>query len=423
MDELIVEDCGDETTPVKKDIPFTELTSVFKRNSSDEEEQHFELIDAKKDTSELVVKNVPTDTESSEENEEETYSKEEEKLEVASGFSGSFNEKELVAALDELFIRGTEGQKRVIGLINSLNKGQKEVAYNSLIGYFISNIIKGAGREGIDVGAKKRMEEKGSKDGVWVDVEVRGIKEVEDENSPNEYKEEIKGVVVGYDGNIESEIAKKVGVYVGYKAISAKQGEDEGEVGRGTIGIYAMGSIGKIDIKGVVEGRMDNFTTTREIISGVGVKEKSEGKFGGMGAMLEGEIEYKGIKKGIIRPYVGARIGITNTEGFKEKGESSLKLEEVKDSKYVRASMRTGVRARIEKEKAKYSVGAGIECLALGREKELKCKFDKEETERKIKSVKEGVVRGELELGLEYEVNERTGVYAKVTGGVGSYND
>jgi outer membrane autotransporter protein len=182
-----------------------------------------------------------------------------------------------------------------------------------------------------------------------------------------------------------------------------------------------MGSRGKIDVKGAVECRIDSYATTREIISGVGVKEKSEGKFGGMGAMLEGEVVHNGIGKGIIKPYVGARFGIVNTKGFKEEG-ASLGLE-VKDSNYVRGSIRTGIKTEVEKEKVKYTIGVGIECIVVGREKELESTFVGLKDTFKIKSVKEGIIRGEVELGLDYEVSERTGVYAKVTGGVGSYSN
>jgi outer membrane autotransporter protein len=316
---------------------------------------------------------------------------------------------------------GTQGQRDAIDNINALSNEQKEEALNSLSGHFISNIIKGAGREGIEE-VKKRIEGKGNKDGIWVDIGMKGVKEDKDANSPDEYKEEIKGVMVGYDKNIGEEETTKIGVYGGYKAIAAKQEANKGEVNRGVVGIYAMSSRGKIDIKGIVGGSIDKYVTTREINID-NDKEKSEGKFGGMGAMAEGEIGYNGIKEGTIRPYVGARVGIiVNTKGFKEEGKNPLGLE-VKDNNYLRASIRTGIRTKVEKKKVRYNMGIGIECLALGRENELKSSFGAEGTDMKIKSVEEGIIRGEGEIGIEYEVNEEVGIYAKATGGIGSYSD
>jgi hypothetical protein len=68
-------------------------------------------------------------------------------------------------------------------------------------------------------------------------------------------------------------------------------------------------------------------------------------------------------------------------------------------------------------------MGIGVECLAVGRENELKRSFVDLKTATRVKSVKEGIMRGEGDIGIEYEINERTGAYAKATLGIGSYSN
>jgi predicted outer membrane repeat protein len=307
-------------------------------------------------------------------------------------------------------------QKTMVRLMDTQKYGQKALMPNNISGYFISNIIKGVGREGIGTEVERRlMEEKDNESGIWVDIGVKRIKESKDENSPEEYKEEIKGVTGGYDKKAGKEEGNRIGMYGRYKELEATQGENKGGVKKGAIGLYVSGSRRDIDIKAVVEGRMDKYTTTREGED----KKINEGKFGDIGVAAEGEVVYNGLKSA-IRPYVGIRIGVLSTEGFKEEGETPL---DVKDNNYVRGSMRAGIRTRVEKKKIKCTIGVGVECCAIGRENEIKGTVVKTGEEFRIKSVKEGVIRGEGEIGIEYELNGRTGIYAKALGGVGSYSD
>ena len=186
-----------------------------------------------------------------------------------------------------------------------------------------------------------------------------------------------------------------------------------------------------------MEGSKDKYKTTREIIGG---DSKGEGEFGGIRGSIEVEggynikvkevknssknkIEKQAMKEIQVRPYGGIRGVVVKTEGFKETGTHVLRLE-VKENNYVRTTIRTGIGIKGEGEVIKWAIGGGIECCAMGRYNEIKSVIIGEKEEFKARSVEEGIIKGEGNVRVEYEMTKQVGAYIDGRIGIGSgYND
>jgi outer membrane autotransporter protein len=234
-----------------------------------------------------------------------------------------------------------------------MNEEEQKAALRELSGYFISNVIKGEGGEGYRRGIYKRINSKEEKPNIWAEAEVRGIREKGDENSPEEYKNNVIKVLTGYDKKLEGNVG--IGIYGKYKEGKSNQGNNKGEVRVIGIGVYGGMERGEIDIKGLIEGSADKYKIRREVL--LDKKEKSEGEFAGLRGSAEVEGGYNiSVGELKLRPYAGIRAGLVKTDSFKETGGNPLRLE-VRGNNYVRTTVRTGIGLKGEGKGGRSRVG------------------------------------------------------------------
>jgi predicted outer membrane repeat protein len=351
------------------------------------------------------------------------------------------NQKEIARVLDSLAATEKRGEKlKKIGLIHNMRseEGQKE-ALRELSGYFISNVIKREGGEGDRRGIYRRLESKEKeKPNIWAEAEVKAIREKGDENLPEEYKNNVIGVLTAYDKKLEEGIG--IGIYGKYRQGLINQGNNKGEVKVIGLGVYGGLERGEIDIKCIIEESLDKYKTTREVMIN-NKKEKSDGKFGGIRGSIEVEggynINLKEKKQSNknpeekmdlkLRPYVGIRTVLVKTDGFKETGTNPLGLE-VKANSYLRTTLRTGVglkgEGKVKEKVIRWEAGAGLECCAAGRYNEIKNNILNTEEEFKSRSVEEGLLKGEGNIKAEYEITDKVEAYIDGRLGAGNgYSD
>ncbi|MDR3275296.1 MAG: autotransporter outer membrane beta-barrel domain-containing protein, partial [Endomicrobium sp.] len=120
-----------------------------------------------------------------------------------------------------------------------------------------------------------------------------------------------------------------------------------------------------------------------------------------------------------VRPYAGIRAGITHTEGFKERGEDVLRLE-VKENNYVKTLLRAGIGLKKAGEGFRWNMSVGVESILTGRRAEIESKFVDTEEVFKSRSVEEGALAGEVDLGAGYNISDSIEIYANGRAEAGS---
>jgi hypothetical protein len=124
-----------------------------------------------------------------------------------------------------------------------------------------------------------------------------------------------------------------------------------------------------------------------------------------------------------LRPYIGIKAGIVKTDGFKETGTNLLRLE-VEENNYIRTAVRAGVGLKGKGKIIRWEAGAGVECCAAGRYNEIKAVFLDTKEEFKSRSAGEGLLKGEGNIKVEYNITDKAGAYIDGRLGAGNgYND
>jgi predicted outer membrane repeat protein len=257
-------------------------------------------------------------------------------------------------------------------------KGLKEALFD-LSGYFISNVIVSRAYDESKRDVYNRIynyiEYEEPTKGIWAQAKGSAIETDKDVESPQTFKVNNTGVLVGFDMMASSSIT--AGVYAKQNKSSIRQGEDLHKADINSYGIGVYGGIveEKYDIKGVLSFGLDNYETTRCLR--FENMTKAKGEFGGISAILDVEAGYRiGVASRSVlgriklRPYAGVGVGLIHTNGFTEKGADIWNLE-VKANNYLRAGLRGGVGFTGEGNKFRWNGSLGLDCILSGRNNEI----------------------------------------------------
>ncbi|MDR2399118.1 MAG: autotransporter domain-containing protein [Endomicrobium sp.] len=257
-------------------------------------------------------------------------------------------------------------------------KGLKEALFD-LSGYFISNVIVSRAYDESKRDVYNRIynyiEYEEPTKGIWAQAKGSAIETDKDVESPQTFKVNNTGVLVGFDMMASSSIT--AGVYAKQNKSSIRQGDDLHKADINSYGIGVYGGIveEKYDIKGLLSFGLDNYETTRCLR--FENMAKAKGEFGGISAILDVEAGYRiGVASRSVlgriklRPYAGVGVGLIHTNGFTEKGANIWNLE-VKANNYLRAGLRGGVGFTGEGNKFRWNGSLGLDCILSGRNNEI----------------------------------------------------
>ncbi|MDR1244189.1 MAG: autotransporter outer membrane beta-barrel domain-containing protein [Endomicrobium sp.] len=330
-------------------------------------------------------------------NKDELSSNEIEVGEKLSYLSGSVDEKD-------------RDKKAALRILKGLDAKEKKEALSETSGYFISNVLVSQMLDNGDRSIYEHVQMNGEyKEGisnkVWAKAKGEKIGIDGSENSPGRLEVNKGEVIAGVDIVRKEEVM--VGVGCEFNKDWIKQGGNEGEVKNNGVGIYGGISKGKIDVKGIVIGRISEYEIKREI--NLGVEEKAKGDTRGIKGELDMEVGYRvGNKRVKVRPYVGVNTKVVELKGYKEEGEYALRLE-VEGKEYVRSRARAGVEVKGMEKDFGWNIGGGVKCVLIGEEIEIGSRIIGTEVEMKTRGAEVGG-----EVGGMYKITERLQVYAEV---------
>ncbi|MDR3256129.1 MAG: OmpA family protein [Endomicrobium sp.] len=338
------------------------------------------------------------------------------------------NERSLAEALDEIVETRKGAVYKLILKMTNLKDEDLKRAIGERSGYFIANVIRSGGNENDSKWIYDKMGEEGDREikegyrtnkGVWGQLKRNYTKY--GEGQENEYKDSETGGMIGYDSyvsrdrdNVWSKV--KMGVYGNVGKNSLRQGDDDGEIAKGGMGVYG-GYIGeKLEIKGIMSGNYNIYSTEREIKILERGKAKADFNGIGIGIDIEGARKIRINDNVRMRMYGGIEGGVSGYEDIKEKGVEISNLR-VKRGNYNRMLMRVGV--GITKEIEKVRIGGNVEYkrILIGEEPRIENKIGEEEKEFEIKGTEEGKdivgmgLRGSYQISRDISVNASANFY------------
>jgi predicted outer membrane repeat protein len=340
----------------------------------------------------------------------EGYSKDDPKFVSLGMWNMCFNQTEVAKTLDYFYDEayggdpasgGYNGETKILGdklqdfkdalgdgvediTLHSIGTGGKNIeglkkALFDLSGYFISNVIISRAYDEAKRDVYNRIynyiEHEEPTKGIWGQAKGATIETDKDVESPQTFKVNNTGVLVGFDMMASSSVT--TGVYAKQNKNYINQGSD---LHKADINSYGLGLYGgivkeKYDIKGLLSFGSDNYEITRCLR--FENMAKAKGEFDGISATLDVETGYRiGVASRSVlgriklRPYVGVGLGLIHTNGFTENGADIWNLE-VKANNYLRAGVGGGVGFTGEGKKFRWNASCGVECMLSGRNNEI----------------------------------------------------
>ena len=293
--------------------------------------------------------------------------------------------------------------------VDALPSDELKAALLDASGYFLANVIRSAAseneRQNIYSKIKYHDIDVRNLKGVWVQGKVQGSEFSEDDNSRNKYQSFETGVLAGWD-TVFSGQSLVLGVYGRYNKYDIKQDvKNKAEIEGFGFGIYGGLLTDELELKAMVSGSYDNFTTARYISF---ADRKADADFSGMtiDVDFEGAIRSYVTESVILRPLAGIEIKSANYGSFNEKNAGDLSLK-VSGSNYLRGTARIGLGVGSDDD-AQLEWYAGVEGrhLLTEAEPEITAAFFGTSEDFESKGAKEGSTIIGLAAGSSYRISD-----------------
>ncbi|MCL2485760.1 MAG: autotransporter domain-containing protein [Endomicrobia bacterium] len=326
------------------------------------------------------------------------------------------NHRNTARVLDDLSIDDSISDDMADIITELMTRGDREVEDTllSMSGYFLPNVLRsiaGAPANEIYDKIRNHAREDRTNSGLWAQVRGEIAKFGEHDNSPDGYKDNSLGLMIGFDRYI-SDNGLMWGVYGRFNSHNIEQGQNKADGTNKGLGVY--GGLIKEDweLKAMVSGSFDNFDTTRYVYTPL-VNRTAKGEIGAFtfGGDIEAALKYAMNEKVKIRPYIGMEMDDVNYKTFKESGAGAVNLD-VKSGSYIRSAARIG--AGVEYDKTEWSVYAKGEgkYLIAGFEPEIESKFEGTNSNFTTKGAEEGKLQIGLGFGGEMFISENWKLFA-----------
>jgi outer membrane autotransporter protein len=338
----------------------------------------------------------------------------------------NFNQKETAKALDSLVVLLKEEEvsdlTSAIEVLMKMDNEKLKQRLSDLSGHFLSDVIMNKGYHNVRRGVYGQLGNYENTDkNIWGEV-GGAIMDIKDKETSYKFRLNNGVILAGVDMMAKSK--GRVGFFCKAGMSDIKEEKDKGKVNSYGVGVYGGIEEEKMEVKGLICGDVDKYETSR-MIAEEGVSEDVEikGDFGGVSCNIDIEGCYKiplldsEVMGGVeLKPYIGSETIIINTKGFEESNKMiGLKVE---GNTYVKSGIRAGVGIKGEKERLKWNIGGGINCVLTGREGELNSKmiasenYKFENPRMKSRSISLGMMEFECELGGRYKVSNNIDIYA-----------
>ncbi|MCL2485042.1 MAG: autotransporter domain-containing protein [Endomicrobia bacterium] len=280
----------------------------------------------------------------------------------------------------------------------------------SMSGYFLPNVIRSAAGASANEIYDKIREDR-TNNGLWAQVRGEMAKFGENDNSPEDYKDNSLGLMIGFDKYM-SDNCLMWGVYGRFNSHSIEQGQNKADGTNKGLGVYGGYIKEEWELKTMISGSFDNFNTERYVYTPLGNRTaKGEIDAFTVGGDIEAALKYEASDIVKVRHYVGIEIENVNYKGFKESGAGAVNLD-VKGGNYIRSAARVGAGAEYAiKEWSVYARGEA-KYLMTGFEPEIESVFEGTNSSFTTKGAEEGRMQAGFGFGGEMFINQNWKLFA-----------
>lgn len=315
---------------------------------------------------------------------------------LVTGFTSSipgltFNQRQTAKTYDALSITSAGDMDAIISFIEGMAESGQKTALAQASGYFLANVIRsvsaGAENNKIYDRIKNHCLYGNSESGIWAQMESAAMTYSKDRNSLNDFNDGSDAIMMGFDRFIE-ENKVMLGFYGKHGSHDIKQGYSRADISNTGVGIYGGLIEDEWEIKALVSGTYDNYSTKRNIAF-AGRKAKADFDGTTFAADIEGAYKYKFEENISLRPYIGFEAKNSHYNGFKEKDAESLNLKVSGDS-YIRSAARIGTGAVYDNDIFDWHISAEIKYLFSGNSPEIESAFKGSDLIFKSRGCEEG---------------------------------
>ncbi|MCL1972284.1 MAG: autotransporter outer membrane beta-barrel domain-containing protein [Endomicrobia bacterium] len=294
----------------------------------------------------------------------------------------------------------------------------KKSALLDASGYFLANVIRSATSENERQNIYNKMKYHDinvhNLKGLWVQGRTQFSEIAEDDNSKNKYNNLETGMLAGWD-TVFSDHGFMLGFYGKYNKHDVKQDvkNTAGIEGFG-FGVYGGFLKDEWELKAMVSGNFDNFTTVRYVDF---ADRKARADFSGMTIAVdfEGAIRSYVTESVILKPLAGMEIRSMNYGSFNEKiaGDLSLKVSE---GNYFRTAARIGIGIGSDDDvRLEWYADVEGRYLLSEEEPEITAAFAGTSQEFQSKGAKEGSTIIGLGGGGAYRISDKFKIFANIS--------
>ncbi|MCL2335236.1 MAG: autotransporter domain-containing protein, partial [Endomicrobia bacterium] len=231
--------------------------------------------------------------------------------------------------------------------------------------------------------------------GLW--VQVKGALESfkKDENSLEDYTDTAMGVMFGFDRFLEDKLWNGDLMWGAYARIDKdriEQGNSKADGNKNGLGLYGGYIKDGWELKAMLLGSYDRFSTERAAYSGAIAKADINGVT--VSADAEAALKIGIIQNLKLRPYAGVEIANTKYGGFKESGAGIYNLD-TRSGNYLRTAGRAGVGLDYEKGIWIWYANAEGKYVIDGTKPEVKSQF----ADTGIDFYSRGAEEGRIQIG------------------------
>ncbi|MCL2144553.1 MAG: autotransporter domain-containing protein [Endomicrobia bacterium] len=309
----------------------------------------------------------------------------------------SFNQRQAAKTYDALSASSTGDLDAIISLIEGMDENEQKKALAQASGYFLANVIRSASADAeyneIYDRIKNHCMYANAENGVWAQLRGAATTFSKDENSLNDFNDTSGGVMIGFD-RFSEENDMMLGVYGKYITHDIKQGLNSADITNAGLGIYGGFIKNEWEVKALVSGSRDNYSTKRKIPF---IDRKAKADFDGttFGMDIEGAMKFSVEEYISIRPYIGIEAKNSHYNGFKEKDAGSLNLEAAGDS-YIRSAVRTGGGVVYDNNIFSWRLNGELKYLLSGESPEIESVF----TDTDVIFRSRGAAEGNIIFGI-----------------------
>jgi predicted outer membrane repeat protein len=270
-------------------------------------------------------------------------------------------------------------------------------------GYFLANVIRNMAADSpnneVYDKIRNHSEEHKTNSGLWVQLKGGVERFKEDENSPKDYRDISKGVMFGFDRFLADKLWDgdiMWGVYGRINKDNVEQGKHRAEGNKNGLGVYGGYIRDYWELKGMLLGSYDKFSTERMTYEGDAAKADINA------VTVSADVE-AALKIGLIKnknyfidlkPYIGMELQNTKYEGFKERGAGKYNLE-TEAGNYLRSAGRVGLGLDYEKGRWIWYGNVEGKYMIEGRKPEIRSEFE----ETGIEFYSRGSEEGRMQVG------------------------